>query len=494
MPSAAPVTPAGVRDGDPAALIGLCAVRGPSVVAYCRHVAGDAEAADAAAEAFAHFRRAVVDTPQLTDLDPEALLISATRTAAARHGARAGDGVAGVCAEVPGLLAARADKSISVGDLARLDEHLERCWACRAPVARFKAAERAYRDPSEPAIDDEIAAQIFVALATAAPSPAVAAPAAPPEATAGDNGQPMPAPADTDAPAALVALDQPTTEFQTPDVLDPDPVAAEVAIADVPESPRRPGVVGALLGSFGRGQGRSSLTLPPRVDEPEPESELVLEGKPARGRGRERAAAGAAIGAPLPRARREPQPQPASGGDRGDRPARRLPLVLPIVLVIIAIVIALFVSGVFGGSDPASSPRVAVPSDTPADGRPADVVVVPGAADATGDAVETAKARDRRRARELAERRRQAAADRETVKTTPAPAAGATAPPPAVTPPPPSNPSAAANKGAATTKKSGSGRKIDAGSGATGAEQIPPPADSSTVPDLAPPPEPATTP
>jgi hypothetical protein len=61
-----------------------------------------------------------------------------------------------------------------------------------------------------------------------------------------------------------------------------------------------------------------------------------------------------------------------------------------------------------------------------------------------------------------------------------------------VTPPPPPPP-ASANNGT-TTKKSGTSRKIDAGSGATGAEQIPPAADASTVPDLAPPPEPATTP
>jgi len=459
-------------------------------------VAGDAEAADAAAEAFAEFRRAVVGTPALPDLNPEALLISATRTAAARHAA---GNAAGICAELPGLLAARAEKSISGADAARLDAHLESCWACRAPVARFKAAERAYRDPQEPAIDPAIAAQIFVALATAAPSPAVAPPPAEPEASSNGSGPPAPlaAPVDATVRAPSDTLDRPTTEFQTLDVLEPDPVAAQEAVVDEPATPREAGVVGALLGSFGLRQGRADLTLAPRVDEPEPESEIVLEGKPARRPSRKpksasasaSATSGASIRAPLPRARRTPQP--ASRGLRSGRPARRLPLVLPIVLVIIAILIALFVSGVFGGNDPASSPRVAVPADTPADGTPADVVVVPGATDASGDAVEVAKARERERAR--AKRRRQAVADQETVKTTPAPAASATTPPAVVTPAPPPPPAAATND-TGTAKKSGSGRKIDTGSGATGAEQIPPPADSSTVPDLAPPPEPATTP
>ena len=81
MPAA--ITPSGVRNGDPAALAGLCAVRGPSVLAYCRHVAGDNRAADAAADAFARFRAAVVETGDPSDLNPEALLINATRAAAA---------------------------------------------------------------------------------------------------------------------------------------------------------------------------------------------------------------------------------------------------------------------------------------------------------------------------------------------------------------------------------------------------------------------------
>ncbi len=165
--TAAAVTPAGVRDGDPAALAGLCAARGPSVLAYCRQLVGDADAAEAAAEAFARFRATVVAAGALSDLNPEAVLVKATREAAASRAAGASEGT---CAELPQLLAARANKTISDADCKRLEEHLETCWACRAPVARFKAAERAYGDPPDRTIDPAVTALIVAALAAAAPA------------------------------------------------------------------------------------------------------------------------------------------------------------------------------------------------------------------------------------------------------------------------------------------------------------------------------------
>jgi len=79
------VTPAGVRDGDPGALAGLCEVRGPAVLAYCEVVAGRGAAGAATADAFGSFRGGVVATDDLGSLNPEALLISATRHAAARY-------------------------------------------------------------------------------------------------------------------------------------------------------------------------------------------------------------------------------------------------------------------------------------------------------------------------------------------------------------------------------------------------------------------------
>ena len=80
--------------------------------------------------------------------------------------------------EVPLLLARRADRSLSIVELERLDAHLAECWACRAPVARFKAAERAYRDPPEETLPPQTAASIVAALANAVPmdgAPAAAA-------------------------------------------------------------------------------------------------------------------------------------------------------------------------------------------------------------------------------------------------------------------------------------------------------------------------------
>jgi hypothetical protein len=474
--SAPAVTPDGVRDGDPAALAGLCAARGPSVLAYCRHVAGADVAAAAAADAFARFRAAVVATDDLTELNPEALLISATRKVAAAHVDRDPQGV---CAEIPSLLAARAEKELARDDLARLEEHLESCWTCRAPVARFEAAERAYRDPPDPAIDPQTAERIVAALAAAAPArgaDAADAPQAP-------NGSGSHAPAAGVLPVLGKGelepdpTDEPTSEYRTLDEFEADFGADEPATArrTAARAPRA-GAVVSLLGALGARAKRGDRRLTPRLHGPEPE--------PVR----ERLAARAAFGAHLE-------------GVRRARPALPLPVVLPIAVVTIALVVALFVAGVFGGSDPASSPRVAAPDDgLPTETSPADVVVVPGARDASAAAVERAKARERER--ERGQRGGPAAPERET-RAAPRPAAPppAAATPPAPRPaPPPAPPPPAADPAppppARSTGDARGGRapKIDAGSGATGSEQIPPEQDTSTVPDLAPPPETATKP
>jgi len=469
MPAA--ITPSGVRDGDPAALAGLCAVRGPSVLAYCRHVAGDAGAAEAAADAFARFRAAVVETGDPSELNPEALLIRATRAAAASHAPRA---PLGVCAVVPPLLAARADKTIEPDERERLEQHLESCWACRAPVARFEAAERAYRDPPDPVVEPAIVTQIVAAMAAAAPA-AGDAPAA------GPNG------GDDRAAAGVLPVagargsqatgtgDQPTTELRTlgktlgSDDPTDAPAAAPARPTPRPRAPARTGLVASLLRALGSRRGRT--TPPARATrDPRPRS------TPAAG--------GPMVFVSAPAS--------ASGRGRGRPPAGlRLPLVLPIAVVLLALLGALFVAGVFGGSDPASSPRVDTPSDRPADRRPADVVVVPGAEDADAEAVERAKARERVRAR----RARQGPVARKPARKTPAPAPAAAAdtPPPAAAAPPAAAPPAPAPKRTNGERRGGS-RKVDAGKGATGAEQIPPAEDTSSVPDLAPAPEPAAPP
>ncbi len=449
------VTPTGVREGDPAALAALCAARGPSVVAYCRHVAGEADAGAAAADAFARFRVAVVAAGDATTLNPEALLISATRTSAA---ARADITAPGHCSHVPALLAARAEKTIDPGDLMRLEAHLQECWACRAPVARFKAAERAYRDPPEKTVDPALSAMIVEALIAAVP------PAPPPEPTVlSPNGRPAAPGAEAEA-TPPEALDQPTEHFAAAGMVEPELAeeAAALAEAEAAEARRR---------------RRANRT----------------------------AGAGSVLARLRPsRASREPRAQPPAadpavprvGGAPRERPERtrsrlRLAIVLPVVLVLIALLAALYVSGVFGGSDPASSPRVE-PAAVPAGITEPEVVAVPGAKDASADAVETAKARARGNggSGETKKKTTTTKSDAATPERAPVGASPLTA----GSPPPPPPPAAAPNPpvtrpAPARDTDAGGEKRIDAGSGATGAEQIPPAADPTGVPDLAPPPE-----
>ena len=273
----AAVTPAGVRDGHPDVLAGLCARRGPAVLAYCEHVVGDGQAAIAAAEAFRRFRAAVVQAPDLAGLNPESLLISATRTAAAEHVPQppqppevlrrvARRPATGWCGDVPMLLAARANRAISRVDLARLEQHLSGCPACRAPEARFEAAERAYRDPPNTQMPLPTTAAIIAGLAAAAPirvaaaqSPslngpvaptpfeplAATAPPEPPPATA-----PLPPPSPPEQPVAAAppppppepepepaAAPPPEPEPAAPPPPEPPPPSPEPAIASVVPEP-----------------------------------------------------------------------------------------------------------------------------------------------------------------------------------------------------------------------------------------------------------------
>ena len=472
------VTPSGVREGDPAALAALCAVRGPSVVAYCRHVAGEADAGAAAADAFARFRVAVVAAGDTSTLNPEALLIKATRTSAAAHVVSTAQGD---CADVPALLATRADKSISVADLERLEAHLEHCWACRAPVARFKAAERAYRDPPEKTIEPELATRIVEALVAAVPPPAPPEPAAVSANGVGPDAADAPA---ADPPATqAVGVEQATENFMAPGMIEapaePDPDADAAAAATARRerrAKRRSGAGAGAAGLLARLRPAASEDRAPR--------------ERARARGpRMPAASPAAIPATprelaAPRERREPA---RPGG-------RRMGLVLPIVLILLALLGALFVSGVFGGDDPASSSGVSVPAAAPDDTTQPELVVVPGAKDASADAVETAKARERARERGGSTSDAKKTEKSDAARQASAPAA---TPPPPPAASPPAAPAVSANNpvrkpASKPATSAGDQTQIDAGSGATGAEQIPPAADASDVPDLAPPPETAT--
>jgi hypothetical protein len=173
------ITPQGVRAGDPAALAALCERRGGAVLAYCREVCEPADAAAAAAEALARFRAAVWAAGDASELQPETLLLGATRHAAAAAARRpaeprttrriVGRAHTEVCTQVPALIVARAESLLGAADQDRLARHLERCASCRETEAAFRRAERAYAGSTHPPLDSATTALLLGALAEAAP-------------------------------------------------------------------------------------------------------------------------------------------------------------------------------------------------------------------------------------------------------------------------------------------------------------------------------------
>ena len=183
---AAGISPAGLRAGDPATCEALCERRGAAVIAYCEHVAAPGAAVAAAAEGFARFRATVIVTPEGADVDPDLLLLSATRHAAAERAPRpalariatqlgGGHRKPQACALVPELLAARSEGQLSDADRLRLDRHVRGCRSCEDAQRRFGAAEAAYRNPPD-APPDAVATTAIVSALTAQPSPAGADP------------------------------------------------------------------------------------------------------------------------------------------------------------------------------------------------------------------------------------------------------------------------------------------------------------------------------
>lgn len=169
-PSSTPVTPLGVRDGDPAALAGLAERRSGSVVDYMRLACGsDAVVMDATAEAFARFRGAVVAAEDPYALAPDPLLLSCTRHSAAamtRVDARTAD-----CHATPFLLVGEYEGVNAPTDRARLTRHLATCDACARIATGYADAENAFRAPHVPEADTAIVARIIAALQAAGPAP-----------------------------------------------------------------------------------------------------------------------------------------------------------------------------------------------------------------------------------------------------------------------------------------------------------------------------------
>ena len=418
----------------------------------------------------------------------------------------------GHCAAVPRLLAERADKTLPDADLARLEAHLAECWACRAPVARFKAAERAYLDPPEPKLDPAVAEQILAALVAAVPPP------------------PEP---------------------------EPEPPVLQAANGAAPQRPRpiptppRPSSPSASRGRAGAGAGR----VRPRgrrrrrdqqragaATQARAARHAVAAGRPVAARQAPRSAAGARTraragargagrrrrgrhrlrGRARERGRRARGARTGSDRRAGTRAGRRdharpdplrglrirAPAPRP------ARVRAPGACRSCCRSSSSSSPcswRCSSPASSaaasPSPARASRCRPPRPPAPSTGGSRRRARGQGRHRRRGRARQgarprppaRRDAARRQERHRgeedrrrrrrprlPRPPPATPATnaAPPPPPPPPPPP----------AATKRPSGQKQIDAGSGATGAEQIPPPADTSDVPDLAPPTDSATSP
>ena len=297
------VTPTGIRDGDPAALAALVERRANAVLAYCEAVCPPAVAERAAAEAFARFRAAVAAAVAPRGLDPEELLLGATRHAAAsltampapapaagrlRRAFARGDVPQDACAQLPGRLAERAEGHLSADDTALMTAHLTRHPACRALADAVDRAEAAYASPPSRTVPIGALTEIMLALTAAAPI--TAAPAAALELTrvpVADEVAPAP-----DAQAVEAAPEpEPETEPDPESAAEPD---GTVAAAEPEPDEARSGVLyryvlpGAVLGVsllailgvagvFGaepspRPSGRApAATAPPSMTVPAPE-------------------------------------------------------------------------------------------------------------------------------------------------------------------------------------------------------------------------------
>jgi hypothetical protein len=343
------VTPDGVKAGDHAALAALVERRGPAVVAFCAQVAGPQMADRAAAEAFARFRAAVRDAPDLRGLDPEALLRGATRHAAASmarqpsgpppHGKLRSRGTQ-TCQHVPTMLAARANGALGQADLDRLGRHLERCERCDALAEIFRRAELAYQDPAVDTLGTETSSVLIGALEAVPMTPQGIAPApaadAPPAGETLEGAFPRLPELDDEIP---IVVEVPPTPAAVPE----DPEAAELA-EDVEAG------VAAPVDAEGEYELDYGTTAEWDTESP------VVAGEHD----------------PLPDGEPEVGGAVLSGGHarRTSRP-RALVVLLPVLLVVALGAAAAALGGVFSGDDGAATvskppaPQVQAPVTTP---------------------------------------------------------------------------------------------------------------------------------
>jgi hypothetical protein len=344
------LTPAGVRDGNPAALVGLIQRRSAAVLQFCEAVCEPDDALLASAEAFARFRAAVAAADDPASLDPEALLMSATRHAAAgmARTATRSTGVRGLlardqertqmCAEVPALLAARADRMLDTTEQHALAVHLEQDHACRVIEAAWERAERAYRNPRDRVLPPDVERELLAALAGAAPL-------LDERAEQLDEllvGAPAPV-AEPPAAAEPLAAEPPAPVAEPPAAAESSPVAAEPPAAEPPPEPAPEPAAAEPPAPVAE---PAAPAPPPAYSDDDQDTAVVPAVRPAGRPGG------------LPRTRRRmhlPHPHALHLPDHG--PVYRL--VLPGAAVLLAVIIILAIAGVFGGGGPA--PATAAP-------------------------------------------------------------------------------------------------------------------------------------
>jgi hypothetical protein len=356
------VTPEGVRAGDRAALAALVERRGPAVIAFCTQVCGPRMADRAAAEAFARFRAAVRDAPDLTGLDPESLLRGATRHAAASmarqpsgpppHGKLRSRGTQ-TCQHVPTMLAARANGALGEADLDRLARHMERCERCDALAEIFRRAELAYQDPSVDTLGTDTSSVLIEALEAVSEHGHGVAPAPTPDAPVGETLQgAFPSLPDLDDEVPIVAAVPPV---EVREVAEPaaELDAAALAAEPLPEAP--PAVTEADDDAdFGATTEWGDDDLPAAMAALERDDDLGDDPD-------HDAAAEAEAPAPL-----------LTGGHTRRSNARRpLVVLLPLLIVLALAGGAAALAGVFDGDDGAATvskppaPQVQAPVTTP---------------------------------------------------------------------------------------------------------------------------------
>lgn len=358
-------TPEDVRSGDRAALQAVVDRRGPAVIAFCTQVCGPHDATRAGAEAFARFRAALRDAPDLRGLNPETLLRGATRHAAASmarapvgpppHGKLRSRGTQ-TCVHVPTMLAARANGALGERDLERLARHLDRCERCSAIASIFHRAELSYQDPPFDTLGSDTSSVLVDALEavpmqTIGIAPAPLAGASVGETLDGAFGH-LP---DLEDEVPLEVIAAPEAEPVADEPALEEPVAEEAEVTELEVTELEAEELEAIADDADELEVEH-VDAP--ADELEPEAlaaEPLPEAAPDVDELGETMEWDSVVPLPDDDYDAAPVAAPPAGGRA--RRSRGALVALPMLVVAAAVTGALFVAGVFGGND-ATPPQV----------------------------------------------------------------------------------------------------------------------------------------